>query len=345
MAFIKEAQKVQELALKVYNSSKIAGETLNIEDEDAIKKLCSAVFSEDGETPSLHKIHEFNNIIVKVATKVSEPDVQQLLKYFADVQNVPAGTQMVEHKKSIAKNIKNKWAAIGSAVSLKKVETGGTEFIHVGIAQTGITYDPITNSKNQVEAFRELVSDIAAARVRLIYDTIMGLIETAVSSNTTIPAKQVVNGANVSIAQFDTVANILGRRTGSRPLFVADRELITSIASKKVTLVDNRLPDSLKLDYYNVELTNLGTADAIPLVNDFTTETGFETKFPVDTGYILGSANGRKPFSVALAGGITQDTEKDVEYGRIKVFIRQALGVDFLYAGNIGVIKDTGVSI
>ena len=343
MAIIQDTNKTYELALRVYNNKQ--DNELKLEDEKAIKALCSAIFPSDGTSPSQHELNKFNNIVVKAATTISEADVQQLLKYFAEVQNVGFDVDMVKYTKTIPQHIRFKWAAVGSAVSLKRVEYGTDQFIQIGQVQTGITYNYLTNSATQVEDFRKLVRDVASARVQLIYDTIMGLIETGAASGGSIPSKQVKSAAGVTIAEFDKIANIVGRRTDSRPLFIADRDLIASFATKKQTAVGSAMPDALKMNFYNVELTNLGTADAIPLRNEFTTTTGYTTRFDIDTGYMFGSANGNKPFMAALAGGLTQKTEEDIEYGRVKVIVRQKLGIEFLYAENIGVITDTTITI
>jgi len=342
MAIIKDELKAQELALRIYNSKHETKE-LQLEDEKAIKALCSAIFPESGESASQHELTKFNNIVVKTATAISEADIQQLINYFAEVQNVNYNTDMVKYTKAVPKHIKFKWAAAGSAVSLKRVETGKEQYIEIGTVQTGMSYNPLSNTQSQVDDFRALVRDVAASRVKLVYDTIMSLIAAGVAAGTVIPTKQCVAKAGVTMPEFDKVASIVGRRTGSRPLFVADRELITSFAGKKATVVTTNMPDALKTDLYDYELTNLGSADAVPLLNEFTTETGYDTQFPITTGYMFGSASGKKPFSVALAGGLTQKTEEDVEYGRIKMIVRQRLGVDFLYAQNIGVITDTAI--
>lgn len=344
MSIIKDELKAQELALRIYNNKHETKE-LQLEDEKAIKALCSAIFPESGESASQHELTKFNNIIVKTATTISETDVQQLLNYFAEVQNVNYSLDMAKYTKDIPKHIKFKWAAVGSAVSLKRVETGTEQYIDIGTAQTGYSYQPLSNSQTQVDNFRAIVRDIAAARVELIYDTIMSLIAKAVELKTIIPEKQCKVGANVTIAEFDRVANIVGRRTNSKPIFVADRELITNFAVKKVTSVTTNMPESLKTDFYDYEITNLGSADAIPLINGFTTDTGYDTKLSIATGYMFGGANSKKPFSVALAGGLNQKTEEEIENGRIKMIVRQRLGIDFLYAQNIGVITDTSVVI
>lgn len=338
-----DTHKVEELMLSVYNNAQ--AKEIKLEEEAAIEKLCSAVFPKDGTSASQHDLNTFNNIIVKTATTISEPDVQQLLKYLAELQNVNFNMDMVKYTKDVPKHVRFKWSAVGAGVSLREVETGKAQYLEITQIQTGLTYSTLAMSDNQVAAFRELVNQVAAARIELIYSHIMKLVQTAITSGGVIPEKQVKNSANVTIADFDKVANVVGRRTGARPLFIADRALISEFAGKKATATTTTIPDALKSDFYNYEVTNLGSADAVVLKNEFTSEKGYETQFPITTGYFVSSATGNKPFQVALAGGLTQKTEEDVEFGRVKMIIRQRIGIDLLYAQNMGVIVDTAVTI
>lgn len=339
-----DMKMVEQLSLSVYNNKQATSE-IRLEEEAQIEKLCSAVFPKDGTSPSQHDLNKFNNIVAKTATVISERDVQQLLKYLAEVQSVAYNLDMVKYTKDVPKHVRFKWAAVGSGVSLREVETGKPQYLEITQIQTGLTYNSLAMSDNQVEAYRQLVRDVAAARIELIYTHIMKLIQAAVANGGVIPEKQIKNGSNVTIAEFDKVANVVGRRTSSRPLFIADRALISDLAGKKAAIVTTGMPDALKSDFYNYEVTNLGSADAIVLQNDFTTEKGYETQFPITTGYLVAGAAGNKPFQVALAGGLTQKTEEEAEFGRIKMIVRQRIGIDFLYAENIGVVVDTNVTI
>lgn len=341
---IKDENKVIDLGLRVFNNQAIKDDVKGLDDEDAIRKLCNSVFGDGSVSPSVHIIHEFNNIVVKIATKVSEPEIRKILSYFADFETVSPDTIVLEYRKPIPKHVRFKWAAVGSAVSLRRVETGAKEYVNIGAIQTGITYNPITNSKTAVEDFNALVKDVAEARIQLVWDTVMDLIGNA-AINSKIPSNQVYTTAGITIANFDKVAGNVGRRSKSRPIFVADREFVNHIATLKSIAVGYNMPDALKSDFYNLEVTNLGSCDAIVMPNYFKDATGSETHFPVDRGYMLSSAADKKAFKVALAGGLTQETEKDAEYGRIKLLVRQGIGIDFLYAENIGVIEDDSISV
>lgn len=342
-----DARKAQDMMLRVYNGKMIAEDKEKniMGDEKAIKELCAKVFGDGSENPDPTTLHQFNNIVVRVADQVAEPDLQKMLSYFANVQNVPADTQLIEYKKEHPLHLKFKWTAIGSMPALKRVEQGERDFIRISNVQTAISYNPLTQNSNCVENFRTLVNDIASAKVRLMYETVMNLIQASVTGSTgKIPTQQIVDKSGVTPVDFNKVANIIARRTGSRPIFVADRVLIDSIATQIGTTSSTILTDHIKDDMYNFELTNLRTADAVPMVNEFTTLAGFATHFPVNRGYILGGAGySKKAFEIALAGGLVQNTENEFIHGRVKMVIRQAMGIDLLAGECIGYIEDDAI--
>lgn len=342
-----DVKKAQDMMLRVYNNKMIEedAEKNIMGDEKAIKELCAKVFGDGSVNPNPSILHEFNNIVVRVADTVAEPDLERMLQYFANIQNVPADTQLIEYKREHPLHLKFKWTAIGSMPALVRVEQGARDFIRISDIQTGISYNPLTQNENCVENFRTLVNDVASAKVRLIYETIMNLIQTAVVGSTgQIPSQQIIDKSGVTPADFNKVAGIINRRTHSRPIFVADRVLIDSLATQITTANPTILTDSLKDDMYNYELTNLRTADAIPMVNEFTTLKGFATQFPVNRGYILGGAGwSKKPFEVALAGGLVQHTENEFIHGRVKMIIRQSMGIDLLAGECIGYVEDDAI--
>ncbi len=345
MSIFKDTVKTFELMERVFNNKMEFDVEKGIDDEKAIKALCNAVFGNGSETPDPTTLHQFNNIVVKVATKVSQPDVEKMLQYFSNLNNVAPDTQLFEYDRPQPVGLRFKWTAVGSAVSLKRVEAGEKDYIKIGMIQTGISYNPLSNSETCVANFRALVNDLASARVRMLYDKIMDLIQSNIGAGGLIPTSQIVNKTNSTSAEFDKVANIIRRRTGGKPIFVADVVLINYYANLVQTGASTILVDNIKDALYNYELTNLRTADAISIVNDFTSENGTTTQFPINRGYILGSSgNSKKPFEVALAGGLTQTTETEAENGRIKMIVRQRVGIDLLAGNAIGYIEEDSIT-
>lgn len=348
MSLIQDVKQAQAMMLRVYNNQSIkADEENNVKgDEEIIKELCSKVFGDGSVTPNPALLHDFNNIVVRVADEVARPDIEQLLNYFAEFQNVPADTQMVMYTHDHPKYLKFKWSADGSEPILRRVEEGRQDYITISNIQTGISYNPLTLNSNCVENFRALVSQVAQAKTQLVYETIMHMIQKAVSSSPSpIPAQQRVSSSNITTADFNKVANMVGRRTSSKPIFIADTVFIDHFAEQIETKNFNIIGDSLKDAFYGYNVTDLRTANAIPLVNNFTTLDGVKTQFPVNTGYIVGGAgNARKPFEVALAGGLTQITETEAIEGRIKMTVRQKIGIDFLAGYNLAVLTDDSLA-
>lgn len=347
MSIFKDANKTADLMLRVYNGKMVEADKEKeiMGDEEAIKALCSKVFGDGSENPDPTTLHQFNNIVVRVADTVAAPDLQHMINYFANLTNVPANTQLFEYKRPHPVGLKFKWTAIGSDVALKRVEAGSVDHIKISNIQTGISYNPLTQSASCVENFRALVNDVAAAKVRMVYETIMSMIQKAVTSGSDIPTSQVVNKTSATFADFSKVANIIARRTGARPIFVADRVLIDYFANLIQTQASTILVDSIKDDMYNYELTNLRVADAVPLVNEFTSVKGTETHFPINRGYILGAGgNSKKAFEIAMAGGLVQHTENEFVHGRVKMIIRQAMGIDLLAGEALGYIEEDSIT-
>ena len=348
MSLIKDVAQAKDMMLRVYNNKCVVTDVENNikGDEEIITELCGKVFGDGSVTPNPALLHDFNNIVVRVADEVSRPDIEQLLKWFANYQNVPADTQMVMYTHEHPKYLKFKWSADGSEPILRRVEEGRQDYITISNIQTGISYNPLTLNSNCVENFRALVGQVANAKVQLVYETIMHMIQKAVTApQSQIPAQQIVKGSNVTTADFNKVANMVGRRTASKPIFIADTVFIDHLAEQIETKNFNIIADSRKEDFYSYNVTDLRTASAVPMVNNFTTLSGVETQFPVNTGYMVGGAgNARKPFEVALAGGLTQITETEAIEGRIKMTIRQKIGIDFLAGYNLAVITDDSLA-
>lgn len=344
-SIFKDTSKTMGLMTRVHNNKMEFNKEKGIDDEKAIKALCNTVFGDGGVTPDPTTLHQFNNIVVKVADEIAQPDLESLLDYFANWETVSADTQMVEYNRPHPVGLKFKWTATGSNVALKRVEAGEVDYVKIENIQTGISYNPLTKSETCVENFRALVNDIAAAKIRLVYDKVMALIAAGVKAGGAIPEAQVVDKSGSTTADFNKVANIIARRTGGRPIFVADRVLINYFAEKVQADTPSILVNDIKDDMYNYELTNLRTADAVPLVNNFTSEDGVATEFPVNRGYLLGSSgSSRKAFEVVLAGGLVQHTENEFIHGRVKMAIRQGLGIDMLTGNAIGYIEEDSIT-
>lgn len=339
MSIFKDMKKVEDMMVRVYNGKMIeADKEKNIMgDAEAIKALCQATFGDGSSNPDPTTLHNFNNVVTKVADIIAQPDLNKMISYFANITNVPANTQLFEYKRPHPIGLKFKWTAIGSDVALKRVEQGQVDYIKISQIQTGISYNPLTTREECVENFKALVNDVASAKVRMVYETIMAMIQKAVTGGSDIPATQIKDKTNVTFADFSSVANIIARRTGARPIFVADRVLIDYMANLIGAQASTILVDSIKDDMYNYELTNLRVADAVPMINDFTSIKGVETQFPINRGYILGAGgNSKKAFEVVLAGGLLQHTENEFIEGRVKMIIRQGLGIDLLAGEALG---------
>ena len=111
-------RKVMSLCTRVYNGQMQEGDVDKeiMSDEQAIKALCSKVFPNTGERPSPHYLNQFNNIVIRIADQVAEPNLDAMISYFAETENVSYDTKVFQYKKAHPLHVKFKWTAIGSEI-------------------------------------------------------------------------------------------------------------------------------------------------------------------------------------------------------------------------------------
>lgn len=349
MAIIKDEVKVFELMERVYNGKMVQEnkEENIMGDSEAIRSLCGRIFGDGSVTPDPSALHSFNNIVTKLADKVAQPDIEQMLRHFANYTTYPAGTLAVEYRKDPEIGIKYKWTSLGSQPILKRAEAGEIETMKFSQIQTGITYQPLTNSKDCVENFRRLVNDLAGSKVRLIYEQIMGLLKAA-ATNSEIPQSQVLDKNNSTMQDLIKVANIVRRRGGSgsgKPLFLADQSLISYYANLIETSSTSIMSDSIKDAVYGLELTDLRACTALPLVNEYVDGATEKTQFPVNRGYIIPQGpKAKKVFEVATCGSMVQHTEQNPIDGWIKMVVRVSLAIDLVYGQFVGFVEEDSIT-
>ena len=141
---------------------------------------------------------------------------------------------------------------------LYEVITTGVDLVRIGgmkkvvatpnTFQTGFYYEPIDIVQDTVESFRFLVNDIAEAKIRLYLAQVQKVITAAISGGT-IPAKNVLSGSDLTIANFNKTASIISRvGMGGKPVFIGDTLLIDYFAQQQVsdTNLSKLLTDGIK---------------------------------------------------------------------------------------------------
>ncbi|WP_339198554.1 hypothetical protein MKY95_10110 [Paenibacillus sp. FSL P4-0176] len=337
----------------IYNDTKIKAlfsrvldvNNTSTDDEKYISEYCSRVFGDGSSTPDPSMLHQFNNLIVQEADKIAKPKVTKVIELLANMIPRKLG-DIYQYKIPQERNAKVVWAANGSSVDLLRLAGAKTKVATPYKFQTGFSYDPLDLVNDSVVNFRKLVDDIGDAKVKLYMEQISKLFQKAITSGE-IPAANVKNGSNISLADYNKVSSTL-QRYGGRPVFIADTLLIDYFANQQTTGVyKDLLTDELREELRTaLNPTSIGRTTAVNLVNPFTNSTNSKVELPVNEGYMLAGSVSQKPFIIVEYGGMKQFTEQDPSDERIKLKITQEAAIELLYGEAIGYIKeDAAVSL
>lgn len=312
-------------------------------DTDDITALVNKTFNSG--SPSLEKLHIFNEVAVKTAETIAEPKLQQILNLFANYETVADGTIKVLKLQKKGDKPHLIFTADGTGVDYVRLSAEVKETPAVPKKfSVGAYYELSDFSGNAVEAFRNVVDKIADALIEFYFEQVTKLINSAVTAGK-IPAKNCHSGANVTLAEFKAVENTMIRLGGGRPVMVADQVLIEALQGQQVTVAKDLLTDdlrkSLREDLY---LERVSKTTAVNLANPFTTEENNEVAFAVNEGYVFPSG-ATKAIEITRYGAITQFSDFDSETERVMLKIKMKNSIDLVNAREIGVIKDTALSL
>lgn len=337
---VKEME-ISKLFDRVYNNKMIITDEVN--DEKDLKAYCERVFGNGDVTPDPSALHQFNNLVVKKADEIAKPMVTDIIGLLANYQSEKRGN-VVEFTLPSKRKARFVWSANGVGVDLIRVAGKTKEVAVPRTFSTGFYYEPEDLVQDSVNAFNDLVSNIAEAKVNLYLKEINKIIAAAKTAQK-IPTKNVVETSNVTLAQYSGLASILAR-FGGRPLFIADTLLIDHVAQQQSTTdgISNLLTDKYKIELLNeLNITTIGRTDAMNLVNPFVDDKNSITELPVNVGYVLAGEGKLKPFAVVEYGVLRQETKTDFETGRVMMKLFQDASINLVFANAIGFIKDESI--
>lgn len=342
MAKIVKEQEILSLFDRVYNNKMI--ETEEINDEKDLKEYCTRVFGNGEFNPDPSALHQFNNLVTKKADEIAKPMVTDIVGLLANHQTQKRG-DVIEFTLPTQRKARFVWSANGVGVDLIRVSGKKKEVAVPRTFSTGFYYEPEDLVQDSVTAFNDLVNNLAEAKVNLYLKEINKLIGAAITSQK-IPAKNVKEGSNITLADYNGIASVLGR-FGGRPLFIADTLLIDSIAQQQA-LTSNNAANLLTEKYKNellhaLNITTIGRTEALNLSNPFIDDANSVTELPVNRGYMLAGEGRLKPFSVVEYGGMRQTTETDFETERVMMKVFQDASINLVFANTIGVISDDAI--
>lgn len=329
-----DTNKLKGLFSRVYNGK------MEENDSQDITEFAKRVFGDGSLNPDPSLLHQFNNLIVQQADQIAKPMVTNMVSTLANFKAVQRD-QIVKYDIPQKNKAKVRWSANGSGVDLVRVENKKSEVAVPRTFSTGFYYEPFGMVTDAEASLKTLIDDIANAKVRLYFAEISKLVAAAVASGD-VPAKNVLSGNNITLAQYNKLGSTLARVGGGRPVFVADTLLIDYFAqqqtgaSHKELLTDRVREDLLR----ELNISQIGRTDAVNLVNPFITEANDKTELPVNVGYMLAGSATQKPFVVTEFGGLRQMTEQDMEDERIKIKLSQDADIQLIFGEAIGQIKE-----
>jgi hypothetical protein len=177
-SLIKDFEKTVEMGRRIYNSKTIEkqdsdGKTI-YRDEDAIKALCSKVFSENGDINSIEDLRSFNKLIVEVANIEAQAKFEQIVNAVADYQAVGRYDQMVYYKVPTRTQTTMHLAASGSGVDFTKIPARQTKVPAIPqLFQMGVKYAIADMINEPVNAFKNAVNLVVAEKIRFIFKQVI----------------------------------------------------------------------------------------------------------------------------------------------------------------------------
>lgn len=344
---IKEGYNQVEKEIKNGDKSVCALEVLN-----SVTQNVFGDFIKTGQFPNKSAIHDFNSLVVRTGEAIVQPQITDILSFFAEYDRVEYNTFK---QIKIDKEVRGKFmlSASTSAPRLRRVFNEKSITVEPQVFKDGFNYDPKNLMDNPAKYYNMLIADVGNAKIKLYLKQFQNLIAKAVSSSL-IPANNVLSGANNTYADFSKKVG-LARRTGinGRPVLIADALMINDLAGKVTGAVSGGLgnptlvPDGRKdLFFSNYAPTNLGVADAFEIVNDFTSDEHKALELSPQDGYMLANGRtGRKPIEITEYGGLTQRSETNFTDGLVKTIVELKMSMDMLYPHLMYVFKDTNISI
>ena len=344
------AKETGNMLVRVYNNKMITekdGEGIAVnKDGLALNALVGRVFGDGIESRDPSLLHQFNNLVVQTADTVAKDRIEDIIGLMATYDR-ESPENIRQYK--INRKVKSKffWSATASGVDLLNTNKGESITAVPQNFKTGFSYNPNDLMKDSVEGFNKLVNDIADAKVRFYLTKIYAMVATAAGSGK-IPARNVADAANVSLAQFTGVASSVKRMGQSKPIFIADELMIDKFAGlmgASGSGYDVFLDDETKKSFFNdLYYTKLGrVCDAVNIENPYTDATATAVELDVDKGFFLSSGISEKPFVITEYGVMKQKTEDDFETDEIQLILSFSSAINLLYGEAIGYIEDDSV--
>lgn len=354
---IKDYSKMLEMSKRIYNNKileiKDDQGNITLSDEDAIKALVSQTFDKDGGIRNLEQLRIFNKLIVETAESEAEPKIKPIIDLVSDYKKVGRYDKVIYEIPKKAR------------ISIALTATGaGVDFVRISPSQKKLPAKPETHQfgvyyqidkmiSDPVNEYRNAVNYVVDTKVKYVFNKIMEIINVAKTVGD-IPTAQVLEQAGIDIMDYRAIENILLRYgKGARPVMIADRNLIDSLAIKQATLnlgVDGKegilLTDDLRKQLLrDIDIVQILRTTAIPTDNPFVDDTNTKVDLPVNEGIVVAGGD-KSPFVVREFGAMrVAEGYPDIEDERVNMKIDFRIDITLLLGQALAYIKDTEVKL
>ena len=329
--------KYMDAACRVFNGKarketvSMNGVEVMLDDEQAIRELCQKVFPASGQMSDPSTIWNFNTILVQVAEQfIVKPNFDKIFSVIATTKQVDKNTTLLKYKIEKDYNIQFSMVARNSGHSLVKIgDSGEVAQVPFSIG-FGATYDPMTKTDDEIEWFNKAVKEIGRAEIVYIYNKCLEILGAAGA----MPAANIVEGTDIKYAAVRDLAAVIRRRTGGRPVLLADAVMLDSLARDMATgdaYTRKLMWDGLAEELFGAYAPkNFGTFDGMELENPFTDTQNTKTALPVNEGIMFAASGKYKPLAITKIGGMVQKTNVEFKDGKVQFYVEQELAITLL---------------
>lgn len=341
--------KMMECGKRIYNSQmteeKDENGKVKYSDEEAIKALCSKIFTKNGEVKSIEDLRSFNSLIVSTGDEMAKAKLQPILDKIANYKEVGRYDNMIYEVPKKAR-IHTALSATGTGVNFTRIAPSMKNTPAIAEQhQFGAQYNIERMISDPVNEFRNAVDYVMDAEVKYIFAKVMSLARTGKTLGK-IPEGQEVSSSNITIEQFRGVENKL-LRYGNRvtPILIADVNLIDSLAMKQTGFITGVQPSEKLVDELlrEISISKICRSIAIPTDNPFTDDINSKVDLPVNEGIMIAGGS-KSPFYITKFGSLrTVNGVPDIEDEIVRMKIDFKLNVTLLYGQAMAYLKDDAV--
>lgn len=349
-----EFEKLLQLGQRIYNGKMIETKdeqgNILLSDEEAIRALCSKVFTKNGEINSLEELRSFNKLIVEVAETQAKANFEQVINLVSDFKTVGRYDNVI-YKTNKTSKVSLALSASASGVDFVKIPSRATRVpAKPEQYQFGVQYSIEEMINDPVNAFRNAVNFVTENKVKFLFNKIMTVTKAAKTAGK-IPSGQISEVANLALSSFRSIeAKLLRYSRGSRPVLIADRLFIDALALKQGTepisgsqyFLTDELRNTL-LREINIE--QVSKSICIATDNPFVDDMNSKVDLPVNEALVLAGGD-KSPFMIREYGSLrTAQDMPSIEKEQVLFKCDYKIDVTLLLSAAIAYIYDSSVTL